>query len=267
MQSSHQNSHRNLRRTIGRNALAFLLGAGALSLIQWYRRPIPPAFVADDLREDYRLLDRYLPQAEFSGEVSVPIHAAAETILAALQEVTLADMPIATWLGKLRYLPGRMTHPAAPQPAPEQEAENVPFLQQILTEGGNIILAEKPGREIVLGAIGKLHNLTDQRFVHLETAADFVGFNQPDYQKLAMSFHLIPLADHGGYHLVLTHRTHALSLAARWKFALYWIGIKPGGDLVSWLLLRAVKTLAERAPRDAVYGEKATPDVAFEKYP
>ena len=48
-----------------------------------------------------------------------------------------------------------------------------------------------------------------------------------------------------GYRLTLEHRTNALDSSARGKFALYWIGIKPGGNFVSWLLLRAIKRRAE----------------------
>jgi hypothetical protein len=50
-----------------------------------------------------------------------------------------------------------------------------------------------------------------------------------------------------GYRLTLEHRTQALSPTARWKFALYWLGIKPGGNFVSWLMLRAIKRRAESA--------------------
>jgi hypothetical protein len=225
------------------NFVAAALAAGVLSLIYWYRRPIPPAFVNDDLQDEYRLLDLYLPEAEFAGEVSTKIYAPAGAIFAALQKVTLDDMPIATWLGTLRYLPSMFTG----KKAPVETVAAKSFWQILLTEGGNIVLDEMPDNEVVIGAIGKFHNLLDQQVVHLANATDFINFNQPDYQKLAMSFRLIPLADDAGYHLTLTHRTHALSPQARWKFALYWIGIKPGGNLISWLLLRAIKSIAEKA--------------------
>jgi hypothetical protein len=158
--------------------------------------------------------------------------------------MTLDDMPLAKWLGTLRYLPsllvGKQTR--------VEPAEVKPFLEVLQTESGNIILDEEPDREIVIGAIGKFHNLMDQQIVPLRHVGDFTRFDEPDYQKLAMSFRLLPLHQDSGYRLTLTHRTHALSRAARWKFALYWIGIKPGGNFVSWLMLRAIKSLAEKAP-------------------
>ena len=50
--------------------------------------------------------------------------------------------------------------------------------------------------------------------------------------------------------MVLEHRTHALSATARRKFRTYWFAIKPTGNYVSWLLLRAIKRRAERAARE-----------------
>ena len=48
-----------------------------------------------------------------------------------------------------------------------------------------------------------------------------------------------------GVTVVLDHRTLALGDGAFWRFALYWLGIKPGGAFVSWQLLQAVKARAE----------------------
>jgi hypothetical protein len=60
-----------------------------------------------------------------------------------------------------------------------------------------------------------------------------------------MSFRITGNDPATGYRFTLEHRTQALSPAARWKFALYWLGIKPGGNFVSWLMLRAIKRRAE----------------------
>lgn len=223
---------------------AAILTAGLLSIVNWYRRPLPSTPSGETLEDSYSLLDLYLPDAEFAGEVSVDIHAPPSVIFDALRRVTLDDMPLAKGIGALRYLPGRLMG----RGASVESVEAKPFLEVLQSEGGNIILDEEPDSEIVVGAIGKFHNLMDQQVVLLRHAGDFTRFDEPDYQKLAMSFRLSFLPDHTGYRLTLTHRTHALSRAARWKFALYWIGIKPGGNFVSWLMLRAIKSLAEKAP-------------------
>lgn len=230
------------RRSSSKFALAAAIVAGLGSIAYWYRRPIATwqRHSSDDSGQSQ--ITRFLPTAEFAGEVSVVVHAPAEAIFAAMKKVTLADMPIANWLGHLRYLPGKFLA----ESEPEEPVATVPFLQVIQVGGANIVLTEIPNREIVFGAVGKFHNLLDQQIVPLAGPSDFVDFNQPDYQKLAMSFLLTRLPDDSGHRLSLIHGTHGLSDASRSKFALYWLGIKPGGNFVSWLMLRAIRTLAER---------------------
>jgi hypothetical protein len=53
---------------------------------------------------------------------------------------------------------------------------------------GNVVLAEEPGREVVVGTIGKLHNLIDQQPVPMRNADEFARFDEPGYQKLAMGW-------------------------------------------------------------------------------
>jgi hypothetical protein len=240
MQQNHKGSTR-----ISKITRAAAIGAGLIGIASWYRY-VPPSPPTDESQGAFYLLDQYLSNAEFAGEVSVVIYAPAEAIFAALQAVTLDDMPLANWLGNMRYLPGKLAGKVEENAPVKAE----PFIQTIQRGGGNIILAEDAPYEVVFGAIGKFHDLLDQQVVLLKEASDFVAFDQPNYQKLAMSFRLTPLDpldDKAGYRLTLTHRTHALSREARWKFALYWLGIKPGGNLVSWLMLRAIKQIAERA--------------------
>jgi hypothetical protein len=223
-------------------------GASVLGLTAWYRYQVTSwdrdndTDDPDDIRST--LIRDFLPDAEFTGEVSVVVHAPPSAIFAAIHSVTLDDMPLATWLGKLRYLPARLLGKAQPEAVAKQA---LPFIDFLQTEAGNIVLTEIANQELILGAIGKFHNLSDQQPVQLNSARDFVEFDHPDYQKLAMSFSLVPLPEGTGSRLVLVHGTHALSDAARRKFALYWLGIKPGGNLVSWLMLDAIKSIAERS--------------------
>ncbi len=222
---------------------ATAIGSVLFAVGRWYLQP--PSNTADGTR-----LNEVLPDAEFSGEVSVVIHAAPRAIFQALREVTLADMPLAKFLGELRYLPGRLMGKQAEAPATE------PFMNLIMVESGNVLLAEAPEHELVVGSVGKYHNLLDQQIASLQSPADFISFDQPDYQKLAMSFRIVGSEPTAGYKLILAHRTHALSPAARAKFALYWLGIKPGGNFVSWLLLRAIKRRAEQKAMDVASAKR-----------
>jgi len=184
-------------------------------------------------------LDEVMPEYEFRGRVSVAVDAPSAEVFRALEEVTLADMPVAHALGTLRYLPGRLTGRAQGDVRPTS-----PFIGQLLALG-SVRLAEAPDRELVIGGIGKLHQVLDQQFVRLRTAEEFRRFDDPAYEKLAQSFRVEPGDRPGAHRLALEHRTHALSPAARRKFGRYWLVIKPMGNFVGWLLLRAVKRRAE----------------------
>ena len=193
------------------------------------------------------LLDLVMPAYHFRGGASISVDATPQEILHALDEVTLADMPLAHALGTLRYLPGRVLRKQSP--AGDQLSQ--PFLRFAMP----LRLGEDPGREIVIGTVGKFHNLLDQQFVDLPDLFTFTRFNDAAYQKLAMSFRAVP--EPGGTRTRLTsdHRTLALSASSRRKFAVYWyLMVGWGGDVMLRLLLRAVKRRAEADHRAAVPG-------------
>lgn len=237
----------NSGKTRTKTLIAVTAVASALfALWRWYSQPASKTAPG-------RVLDQFLPNAEFNGEVSVVIHASPGAIFQALRTVTLADMPLAKSIGEIRYLPARLTGKAADK-TPDRE----PFMNLVMAGNGTIVLAEVPDRKLVVGSVGKYHNLTDQQVVPLNSPAEFLDFDNPDYQKLAMSFRVSGSDPVTGCRFTLEHRTHALSPAARWKFALYWLGIKPGGNFVSWLMLQAIKRRAEAMVATEVIGGQIT---------
>jgi hypothetical protein len=200
-----------------------------------WRRPFPPSTA----------LDALLPEADFCDTSSLRVQAPPASVLRALREVTVADMPAATAIAEVRYLPARLLGRVPPS------TPDVPFLDLLLSEsGGYAVLAEDPGREIVIGTVGRLHDLTDQELTRPESAEAFRRFAAPDHEKLAMSLRVEDV-DAAGCTLVLEHRTHAVDARARRLFSLYWLVIKPGGAFMSQLLLRAVRRRAESAARAA----------------
>ena len=162
-------------------------------------------------------------------------------ILARTQRELVARWQLlADALGSLRYLPGRLAGRLR-RPA---DYRTQPFFAQVAP----FVLAEEPGREVVIGSIGKLHDLLDQQVVALDGPEAFARFDRPGYEKFAQSVRVAGGDAASGWTVVAEHRTHAIGASARWKFALYWyLLVGWAGDLLLWLLLRAVKRRAERA--------------------
>lgn len=185
-------------------------------------------------------LDAWLPDAPFRDVITVRTAAPADVAMRAAWEVTPREMPIATALGTLRYLPGKLTGRGH-----EDLELDRSFLRGVVARG-TVVLEEHP-REVLFGTIGRLHRIRDQEVVILRTPAELAAFGAPGHQKLVMSLRAIGMED-GGCVLALEHRTAALDPDAERRFARYWRVIRPGGAIVTRQWLRAI---ARRAENDA----------------
>ena len=215
--------------------LAFVLGALVTSI--WFLRARAAALpVAPSAR-----LDAWLPDAPFRDTIVVESSAPPARLMQALEEVTLREMPLASLLGRIRYLPALLGSKEAARRA-HVELDR-PFVAGVASGKGQLFLARAPD-ELVLGTVGKLHQIRDQEFAEVPTTADFAAFAQPNHERLAMSIRAIP-GDHGTW-LALEHRTQPTDAAARRRFARYWRAIRPGGAFVTRQLLKAVARRAER---------------------
>lgn len=197
----------------------------------WVRRPRP--LVTPSAR-----LDAWLSGAPFRDTIVVAGHASPGALMAAIQQVTLRDMPLASTLGRLRYAAGKPSATLDP---------GAPFLSGLAESRGTLILERTPD-ELVIATVGKLHQVRDQQMADLRTPQDFVSFSAPDHDKLVVSIRALR-AEEGESLLVLEHRTRATDDVAERRFARYWIAIRPGGAFVTRQLLRAAVRLAERAGR------------------
>jgi hypothetical protein len=159
----------------------------------------------------------------------------------AFEEVTLREMPLARALGTIRYLPARLGSGEAARRL-RTDARR-PFLASIVDAKGSLVLERAPD-EIIVGTVGKLHQIRDQEPAEVRTPAEFAAFDTPNHEKLAMSLRTI--ADGGGTLVVLEHRTQPTDADAKRRFGWYWLAIRPGGAFVTRQLLHAVARRAER---------------------
>lgn len=105
-----------------------------------------------------------------------------------------------------------------------------------------VVLAEQPGREIVVGTIGQYWA---NRMVPLRTPAQFSTFKNPRYAKVAMN---VRVRDEGNGWCKVTTETRVLCMDphARKKFDAYWRVVYPGSAILRGQWLAAIKRRAER---------------------
>ena len=165
------------------------------------------------------LLDAVLPHADFSERHAIAVDGPPERALAAAREVTLADMPVARLLFALRGLPGRSGS-----------------VYEAMRRTTFVELGEEPGREFVLGAIGRPWRLRGGMLRDV----DFHGFAEPGYAKMAINFAC------DGSTLSTETRVLLTDEASRRRFRRYWFAIRPFSGLIRRLWLGAAKRRAER---------------------
>jgi predicted DCC family thiol-disulfide oxidoreductase YuxK len=113
---------------------------------------------------------------------------------------------------------------------------------------GLTVLAEEPGRELILGVAGRFWAIDERaNLISPPDAQAFVGFSRPGQAKAAMSLRFEPLAD-GRTRLGTETRVKCVDAAAYRRFALYWALI---GPFSAWLRHDLLRGIARRALRDS----------------
>ena len=125
----------------------------------------------------------------------------------------------------------------------DQSATRAPRLCRSLGWG---VLADVPGREIVMGAVTQPW-MADVVFRAI--APDhFALFDEPGYVKIAWTLRAEPVGDHESMFRTET-RVATTDPAARARFRRYWAFASPGITAIRWLSLNPLKREAERRAR------------------
>ena len=178
----------------------------------------------------------------FHDSIRVSSFAPPMVVMKAFMEVAPREMPLATCLGRLRYLPARW---AGGEVARRAELDpDRPFVKSLISGLGTRLL-EASEDELVFGTVGKLHQIKDQEPVPLHSPSDFMSFREPGHEKLLMSFRVIP-GRSGGTLMIFEHSTMPTDEDSYRRFARYWRVIRPAGALVTRQLLWATARRAER---------------------
>jgi len=181
------------------------------------------------------LLDRFLPRYEVRERHERVVGAPASVTFALAKEVSLRRSPIVRAIFALRAIPSRLA--GTPQRVDERG-----ILQETLALGWRV-LAEEPGREIVMGAVTQPWR-ADVVFRPLPPE-EFAAFSEPDCVKIAWTLAVEPA---GPSRCVFRTETRAIATdgASRSRFRRYWAFLSPGIVLIRFEMLRAVAAEAER---------------------
>jgi hypothetical protein len=185
------------------------------------------------------LLDGFMPIFDIVERHRIRIAAPAETTLAAACAIDFQDALIVRAIVRAREIALGATRDARPRP------QGLMAEVQALGWG---VLAEIPGREIVVGAVTKPWeaNVTFRAL----PSATFASFSEPGFVKIVWTLRADPVGDATSIFRTET-RAVATDAEARRRFRRYWSFVSPGIIAIRWALVRPLKTEAERRARDA----------------
>jgi hypothetical protein len=140
----------------------------------------------------------------------------------------------------LRELPARTWRRVTRSPA--MPAARHGRLADLIALGAFSLVAERPGREIVLGAVGQPWRPDYARTAF--AASTFAGFDQPGFAKIVWSWMVKPLGS-GQTLLVVEWRTRLTDAEARSHFRRYWTLVSRGVRLLARIALVRIKVDCE----------------------
>ena len=196
------------------------------------------------------LLDELMPCFDVRQIHEKRVSAPADLVYSAVKQVTAREVRVLTPLELLRGLPGFLIggQPFRPKPS-------APLLADFAA--GVVPLGERPGREVVAGAVGRFWRTAGNEAARVRTRADFVDFSEPGYAKAAIAFTVFP---EGASTRVRTEtRVVGTSAEATRSFRRYWLAIRPASDVIrrSWLAAirrRALREFAATSENTSTHG-------------
>ena len=199
--------------------------------VTWVRYGHPERPDVDDADA---FLERFMPTFEVAERRHIAVAAPADITFVVACEADVMESPIIRAIFKARELV------LGAQPDPSQRPHGVVTFTKSI---GWAVLAEVPGREVVMGAVTQPWN-PNVVFRPL-TPDEFVRFNEPDYVKIVWTLRVDPVNEHES---IFRHETRVATTdsVARAKFRRYWAVFSPGIILIRWLLLPQVRAEAER---------------------
>ena len=228
----------------GSAAAAYATYAG----LTWIRYGHPARSSAEN--QD-ALLDRFMPDYDIVERHRIRVSAPAEITLAAASETSLLESPVARVVFRAR----EVILGSEPDPDPVKRPSG---LLALTTSLGWRVLAEVPGREVVVGAVTQPWKANVE--FHGLLPGEFTAFNEPGYVKIAWTLRADPISARESVFRTET-RAVATDASARTTFRRYWSLLSPGIIVIRWVMLEPVKREAERRAARQEQGELCQPSL------
>ena len=214
-------------------------GAGALALLglgylarNWYRYGKVPSNGRPD-----PLLDLFMPTYEVREYHDARVAAPVEITYEAARTMDINRSRLMRGIFRAREL------------ALHADRKTKPLSRALLEEAQALgwgVLAEEPGREVILGAVTQPW-VANVRFESLP-ADEFAAFDRPGYVKIVWTLSAEPIDSRSS--IVRTEtRVATTDKYARERFRRYWTVVSPGVRLIRVESLRLVRADAERRYR------------------
>ena len=242
-------ARKQLRRALRLGVAGAVVAAGTYTgwaAASWRRYGHPAAPAAADRDE---LLDRFMPIYDVVERHRIGVRAPADVTFSAAKEQDLLGVPAIRAIFKTRALVVGGAADQRPQPRA--------LLAQMQSLGWGV-LAERPSREVVVGAVTRPWE-ANVTFRALEPG-QFAGFNEPGYVKIAWTLRAEAVGPAESLFRTET-RAIATDRTARTKFRRYWSFLSPGIILIRWTMLGPLKREAERRYQQSYASSHPQPEV------
>jgi hypothetical protein len=199
---------------------------------------------------EFELTEDFLPVYDVSDAVATVVGATPQAAWEALVDVDLLqvgrEVPVVGMLGALRVLPevvGHLLHGEPPAKPPESmRLRDLPSIP--MSEGGWILLGDRPGEAIALGLVGKFWRPVIE-WAPVASADEFRAFDQPGFAKTVYELSVREL-EPGKTLLSGLMRTATTDEHARRWFRRYWtFGVGSGAHILVGALLESARRAAE----------------------
>jgi hypothetical protein len=197
------------------------------------------------------LIDVFLPNGDVEENHEIVVAAPADLVFDVAEHFDLLSIPVVRSIFRLRDLVFRLT------PEPRTPKGLVAETMEL----GWRMLAYRPGRELVMGAVTQPW-IGDVKFRGIPSDA-FSGFAEPAFVKIVWTFEVEPLDPKRARFRSQT-RVLATDDDARWKFFQYWVFSGPFIVLIRKLANRAIRSAAERRFSETQAPRPSTPPALYE---